>query len=290
MGRGEDGDEGEHALRGPTLKAVAAHSFLALVILLVIVCLFGNQFIQLSVYSSSLSFVAVNITLPLPPAHRSWHIQRRHSEKGLIKSKHADSGRSEDWERAIIGFDSQMRISAGALWLWPWTMRMGGANYTLEFSLQPGSGGDGGGDGRFVPCTVGTLSLPSISLRGGQGTLEVPIKGFLYVFPQTECFRGFTRGMLLADHIWISFRGSSDLGLEVSAGTVSWSIGFPAIKISKSLCLQAISSFHAPSSDGDKAQSIGVEATEIRLDSSTSSSIIARIRLKTPKPQNPKTP
>jgi hypothetical protein len=124
------------------LKAVAAHSFLALVILLVIVCLFGNQFIQLSVYSSSLSFVAVNITLPLPPAHRSWHNQRRHSEKGLIKSKHADSGRSEDWERATIGFDSQMRISAGALWLWPWTMRMGGANYTLEFSLQPGSGGE----------------------------------------------------------------------------------------------------------------------------------------------------
>ena len=179
----------EEARRRPRLWALCC---LALALVFVVCATFTTQLIQLSVSSSSLSFVAVNITLPSPPTQRF----RRHRAAG-------DSAR--------IGFDSMVHISAPALWLWPWAARVGGGNFTLDFSLHPGIGvgGDSGGDGRFVPCAVGTLVLPPIALTGGRASFDMPISGgVLSISPQEDCFRGFTRGMLLADKLWLTLRGT----------------------------------------------------------------------------------
>ena len=197
-----DGD-GE-ACRPPRLRALCGYSCLALALVLVVCATFATQLVQLAVSSSSLSFMAVNITLPSPPTARF----RRRGGGGGGRS----AGRA--WDRALIGFDSMVRISAPALWLWPWAARVGGGNFTLDFSLRPGGdgGGGGGGDGTFVPCHVGTLDLPPLALTGGRASLDMPISGgVLDVSPQNDCFRGFTRGMLLADTLWVTLRGTVDV-------------------------------------------------------------------------------
>jgi len=181
----------EEVRRRPRLRALCFYIFLSLTLVLVGCATFTTQLIQLSVSSSSLSFVAVNITLPSPPTQRF----RRHRAAG---------------DTALIGFDSVVHISAPALFLWPWAARLGGGNFTLDFSLRPGTGvGDSGGDGRFVPCAVGTLALPPIALTGGRASFDMPISGgVLSISPQGDCFRGFTRGMLLADKLWLTLRGT----------------------------------------------------------------------------------
>ena len=183
----------EGAQRRPRMDAFCGHILLVFVIVLVVCATCGGRLIQFSVNSSNLSFVLVNITLPSPHA--------------------AGSRRRQLGDTVVIGFDSLVRIAAPALSIWPWTIGVCGGNFTLDFSLHPGaSGGNGAGDGRFVPCTVGSLYLPPIELKGGRSSMEVPIAGgMMHAEPESECFRGFTRGMLLADQVWVSLRGVSDV-------------------------------------------------------------------------------
>ena len=265
----------------------------ALSVILAVCCIFTSQLIQFSVDCSGLSFARVNITLPPPP--RSTLDANARTASQIFVRIQEDLSREQDFGTVIaIGFDSVVSISAPALWMWPWTARIGGGNFTLEFCLREAAeDGDGEGDGRFVPCKVGELYLPPIALQGGQSAFDVPIVGgLLHVSPSNECFRGFSRGMLVADKLWTTLRGSSDMELVVSAGTATWSIGFPEVRVHKSVPMQGMDQFRAPASphqggsqpaSGDE-EAQGVRATDICLNSSTSTSIIAQIKLEIPNP------
>ena len=200
----------------PTMRAVTCAALALLLVIAMVFAVFGSQLIQLAVGSSELRFVAVNISLPPPRAHTK------------------NVGHSDPMsEVANIGFDSLVDISSAALWLWPWTVTVTGGNFTLDFCLRPGvHGGDGGGDGRYQPCTVGGLFLPPISLQGGRGAVRGVslVGGELRAASDSECFRGFTRGILLEDTLYLSLRGSSEAQLVVSGGSSTWSIGTVCVR------------------------------------------------------------
>jgi hypothetical protein len=275
--------------RIPTTKVACGGCLLLLVLVALVLGLFSTQLIQLSVDVSDLSFVAVNISLPsLPTAlrHRSLQSRSRAAAQGYVVS--VGTGLQEaSGDSAVIGFDSVVDISTPALLLWPWTARLGGGNFTLAYSLRPGklahgdSGGDG--DGRFVPCTVGSLYLPPISLRGGRKLVDglSIVGGLLHVSPASECFQGFTRSVLIADSLFLFLRGATSVQLAVAAGTASWSIGFPAVVIDKTVSISAMGLPASSQRGGASARgdNDGMQVTDISLNTSTSANLIAQIRL-----------